>query len=354
MILDRYLLRQFAVMFVAALGMFAFVILLIDLFAHLVRYLTNEVPFIDILQMSLFYLPQALAYSLPISLIFATAYTLGDLYARNELTSIFAAGIPFRRFSLPLLIVGIAASFLGFFFQDVVVVPTMRIKNEMTRTALRQHVAEHHSDIVIIARGGLVIYSVDFFDHIGQTLNGISIVEQSEDGDFISLIRAPRASWNDDHWEFVNAIIYSWEDDFLRSRPLPRTEEFREHPEIFRRSAVRPDDLSALELRLLVDDLRAAGLPYFEAETGFHNRFSFAAVSFIVILLSLSMSGRFRRNVLLMSFASSLGCAFVFYAIEMVTLIMARQGQIPPVVGAWFPVVFFSGISVLLMGGAKT
>jgi len=354
MILDRYLLRQFAPIFIAGLGMFVFVLLMIDLFAHLVRYLNNEVPFGEIMRISLFFTPQAISFALPISLLFASAYTLGDLYARNELTSVYSSGIPFRRFSLPLLLLGLTASFFSFFFDDNVVIPTMRTKNELTRRALRQHVVEHNSDIVIRARGGELIYAVDFYDHIGQILNGISIVEQNAQGDFISLIRSPRATWTGYYWNFISPIIYFWDDGFLRAAPLPPTDEFREHPDIFRRSAVRPEELSASELRLLVHDLRNAGLPYAEAEADLHHRFSFASVSFIVMVLSLSMGGRFRKNIILMSLLASLGSAVVFYAIEMVTMLMARLGYIPTFMGAWFPVAVFVAISLLLLGSAKT
>ena len=110
MILDRYLMRQFFPIFSVAIAMFAFLLSLIDLFANLVRYLNYEVPIAQILKISLFYLPKSFSYALPISLLFAAAYTLGDLYARNELTSIFSSGIPFWRFSLSLVFIGLMAS----------------------------------------------------------------------------------------------------------------------------------------------------------------------------------------------------------------------------------------------------
>ena len=354
MTLDRYLLRQFAPIFVAAVGMFALVLTLIDLLANLVRFIQNEVPLLEILRISMYFLPQAVSFALPISLLFASAYTLGDLYARNELTSIFSSGIPFRRFSLPLLVIGISASLFTFFFDDLLVIPTRATKDELTRRALRQHVTEHNADIVIKARGGQLIYAVDFYDHIGQILNGVSIIEQNEHGDFVSLIRAPAAIWTGYYWNFVNPIIWYWDDDFLRAAPLPHTDEFREHPDAFRRSAVSPDELSVWELRHLVQDLRAAGLPYADAEASFHHRFSFSSVSLIVMALSISMGGRFRKNIILMSLLVSLGSAVVFYVIEMVTMMMARLGHIPPFAGAWFPVAFFVCVGFLLVGGAKT
>jgi lipopolysaccharide export system permease protein len=354
MILDRYLIRQFAPIFTVAVLMFMFVLSLIDLFANLVRYLNNEVPFSQIMQISLHYLPKSFSYALPISLLFAVAYTLGDLYARNELTSIFSAGIPFWRFSLPLVFIGIIASGFSFFFDDAIVVPTLKIKNELTRRALRQHVAESNSDIVIKAQGGQIIYSIDYYDPDSQVLNGISIVEQNAQGEFISLVRAHRATWTGEYWDLNNPIRYSWENGLLRTGPLLSADAYREHPDTFRRSAVRPEDLRAREGGLLVADLRAAGLPYLEALVNFYHRFSFATVSLIVTILSISMGGRFKKNILLMSLLASLSVAVVFYVIEMISMMMARLGYIPPLAGAWFPIAVFLVLGLLLLMRAKT
>ena len=354
MILDRYLVRQFLPIFIVASGMFVFVLSLIDLFAHLVRYLNNEVPFSQIMLISMYYLPKSFSYALPISLLFASAYTLGDLYARNELTSVFSAGIPFWRFSLPLIFIGLLASVFTFFFDDHIVIPTMKIKNEMSRRFLRQQVAQTNSDIVIKSRGGQLIYSVDFFDTSVPALHGLSIVEQDDRGDFISLIRAHRATWTGEYWDLVNPIVYYWDEGILRSGIPVSTDIYREHPDTFRRSAVRYDELKAMEGRMLVEDLRAAGLPYIEVLANFYHRFSFATVSLIVMILSISMGGRFRKNILLMSLLASLSAAVVFYVIEMITMMMARLGYIPPIVGAWFPVAVFIAIGLLLLAGAKT
>ena len=354
MILDRYLIRQFLPIFFVAIVMFAFLLLLIDLFANLVRYLNYEVPFAQILKISMYYVPKSLSYALPISLLFASAYTLGDLYARNELTSIFSSGIPFWRFSLPLVIIGVFASVFSFFFDDTVVIPTLRIKNELGRIALRQQTTENNSDIVIKAKQGQVIYSIDYYDYTAQILNGVIIVEQDSQGAFVSQIRAQRATWTGEYWNFINPILYYWEDGLLRSGPLPPTDAYREQPDTFRRHAVRHEDLPVREGKHLVDDLKAAGLPYIAAQSDYYHRYSFATVSLIVMILSISMGGRFRKNILLMSLLASLSAAVVFYVMEMMTMMMAKLGYIPTIIGAWFPVVVFIIIGLLLLKGAKT
>ncbi|MDR1059449.1 MAG: LptF/LptG family permease, partial [Treponema sp.] len=313
-----------------------------------------EVPLRDILRVSLYYLPKSFSYAQPIALLFAAAYTLGDLYGRNELTSVFSSGIPFWRFSLSLVFIGLLASVFSFFFEDTLVIPTLKMKNDLANTLLHQQRTENNSDIVIKARNGQLIYSVDYYDHGAMILNGISIIEEDEKGGFLSLVRASRADWREDHWELSNPIIYEWEEGLLRSRPMEETGEYREHPDTFRRNAVDVEDLPAREANLLVRDLKAAGLPFIDALAEYYHRFSFAAASFVVIVLSISMGGRFRKNILLMSLLASLVAAVIFYVMEMISMMMAKLGYIPPIVGAWFPIGVFTILGIFLLRSAKT
>ncbi|MCL2764154.1 MAG: LptF/LptG family permease [Treponema sp.] len=354
MVLDRYLLRQFIPIFFVAISMFVFIILLIDLFANIIRYLNNEVTVSTMLQITLHFIPKSISYALPISLLFAAAYTLGDLYAKNELTSVFSTGIPFWRFSLPLLIVGFLVSVLSFYLDDVIVIPTLKTKNDLSRRALKQHVTESNSDIVIKSKDGRLIYSIDYYDSQRQIINGVNIVKMDERGEFILQIRAPSAQWKEDHWEFRNAVIYQYERGILRVKNLPATLEYDEHPDIFRRSAVIYQELPAREAKLLVDDLRGAGLPFFHVQANYYHRYSFSATSFVVMILSVSMGGRFRKNILLMSLFTSLVCAVVYYIAEMLSMTLAGLNYIHPFIGAWFPVCIFIVIGVLMIRSAKT
>ena len=336
--------------------MFILLLLMIDLFTNLARYLNYEVAARDVLRVSLLYIPKSFSYALPVSLLFAAAYILGDLFSRNELTSIFAAGIPFWRFSVVLLVIGFAASVFSFFFDDIVVIPTLKMKNELASILLHQQRSQFQADIVVKAKSGQLIYAADYFDSSTQTMHGVSIIEMDEKGNLVYLIRASRAEWNDfdEFWIFVNPVIYEWDNGFLKYRNYEGSDKFREEPDTFRRNLVNVEELHFFDARMLVYDLKAAGLPYTNALADFHHRFSFATVSFVVIALSISMGGRFRKNIMLMSLLSSLVSAVVFYVIEMISMMMARLGYIHPFIGAWFPVFIFIVVGLLLLRTAKT
>jgi lipopolysaccharide export system permease protein len=86
----------------------------------------------------------------------------------------------------------------------------------------------------------------------------------------------------------------------------------------------------------------------------YYHRYSFSTVSLVVMILSISMGGRFKKNILLMSLLASLIAAVIFYVSEMISMMMARLGYIPPFMGAWFPVLVFIVLGILLLRNAKT
>jgi lipopolysaccharide export system permease protein len=354
MIIDRYIIRHFIPVFFVAAGLFVFLFLLIDLFMNMVPYLDNFAPMSQILLASVYYIPKSFTFALPIALLFAVAYTLGDLYARNELTVIITAGVPFWRLASSFMIIGFCMSVFAFLFEDNIVIPTYKIKNTMTRTMRHQQVQESNSDIVIKSQGGNRIYAVDFYDYEKRVLNGVSVIEKDSDGNFLSQIRAPSARWFEGHWVFSNPVIYSWQDGTIAVDALMPSDEYDEDPELFRRSAVNPAELSAKDAAELADDLKEAGLPYTGAQADVYHRYSFSTVSFIVIVVSVSLGGRFRKNILMMSLLVSILSAVSFYVVEMITMMLGRLGYISPFLGAWFPVFLFIVIGAVLVRYSKT
>lgn len=352
--LDRYLVKQFFPIFFAALSMFIMLVLLIDLFVHLVRFLSNGAGALDILKNSLYYIPKSLLYALPVSLLFASAYTLGDLYTKNELTTVLCSGVPFWRFCIPLFVIGAASSVFSFYFEDTVAIPALRSKNELTRTILQTQNQESSSDVVIRTEGGRLIYTADYYDWYTQSLNGVSIVEIDEEDIFVSLIRAQKAEWTGEYWSFINPVVYAFRDGFLRPGPLGDTERYNEDPETFRRSSIAAEDLNAKDAAMLIRDLKDAGLPFHQAQADYYHRFSFSAVSFVVVFLSVTLGGRFKKNILLMTLLASLGTAVVYYVVEMLSMMSAKSGLIPAVAGAWMPVLICSFGGFFMLRHSKT
>lgn len=354
MILHRYIIRQVIPIFFAALLFFVLLLSLIDLFANLWKYLSYEAPLSSIGMVVILYIPKCISYALPISLLFSIAYAFGELYSKNELTIIFTSGIPLWNAAFPVILLGLCLSIISFFFDDMIVLPTLKAKKSLSRTLLHQQNTGSNSDVVVKTEEGRLVYVVDFYNDEEQSLNGLTIIERNAAGELLSIIRSRKALWDGTEWSLENPLMYHWDGDTFIASILPEAMHFMEKPGTFRRSAIDVEELSAAQAALYIQDLKRAGLPIVSALTDLYKRYAFAVTPFIVILLSLSLGGFFKKNVLLMSLLSSLVSAVIYYVAQMISTMLAKLSYIPPLAGAWAPVFIFIVIGIIMIRFART
>ncbi len=368
-LLTRLLFRNFLPTFFAALTLFVLVIELVDLFSNLVRYLNLEVPVASIIHVQLLYLPRALGYAVPIALLFATGFTLGTLYSNNELIAVFGAGVPIWRFTAPLIVAGFILSVATFFFQEYIIIDTYRQKNELSRELLNITRSFSNTNVTARSPSGRLIYSAEYYNDSNQELSRVLVVERDSQGRFVQRIDAAYGRWDGSHWTwhdgtryFLDSTETEAEEDAEPQRTPIVSEPFSTlpgarfsiRPRSFQRNARDVDEMRFDEAREWVMGLRDAGQPYRQALTDYYSRYSFSLTPFIVVFLSSALGGRFRRNVLLMSLLISLVAAVVYYVTGMVSGILAGNGVIPPIAGAWTGVVLFTAVGVVLFRTAKT
>ena len=310
----------------------------------------------DILRVMVLYIPKTLSFSLPLSILFAVSYTLSDLYAKNELTAIFASGVSLFHFTLPLLLLSLFLSLGLFVFEDRIVVPTYAKKNELQDSLLNKTQSLNNDRIVIITKQGEIVYKADYYNDSQQRLSGLFVIFRDENMELRKILRCNNAVWQETYWECSNAMEYVVEGDFMNSFPV--TQEtmhlLTEPPETFRNNTIDVETVSVTEAKSYIARLRRAGLPVAEATSQYYKKFSFPFIVFIVVFLSIGLSGKTRKNVLLISLVLCIMAAVLFYVSQMVTMLLARFGYVSPFVGAWFPVILFIVLSIVLLKFART
>lgn len=354
-LLQRYLVEQFIPVFLVALLFFVLLLELGDLFANLWKYLSNGVPLSGMLRIMYLYAPKCVSFSMPMSILFASSYTMGNLYARNELTAIFASGFSLYALVVPLLVAGFFLSFGMFFFEDRVVIHSMHEKTTLNRLLLKQEESLSNTNIVVLSESGAVVYTADYYLDNEKKLFSFLAVTRNGEGKLLSVIQAPVAAWNGTRWIPENPVVYSFAEDggVLLARNTDR-EVFSEPPETFRRNTTSVDELSSVDAKVFIESMRKAGLPYNEQLSNYYRRFSFPFTIFIVLFFSISLGGRFRKNIMLMSLLLSLSIAVLYYVLQMVTALFAKWEYISPLAGAWFPVILFIFASSLILRYART
>ncbi len=319
-------------------------------------YISNEAEPALIAKILLYYIPKSLWYSIPISILFAIAYMLSDFYAKNELLAVFASGISLFRFTFPLIIIGIMMSFAMFFLDDRLVTKTYAEKIRLQESALHKEKNYNNTDVVVLSEGGKIVYKAEFFDSKNNLLFSLFVLYRGNGKDFDGLLYADTAEWQYDHWNIGKSTFYKKENGRYTAGDPDYDHLFRltEPPESFRNNVVNVEEVNAAEAKSYIQRLEKSGLPSSDAKAEYYKKFSFPMVVLVVVLLAVALSGKTRKNVLLVSLGLCISSVVLFYVMQMVTMLMARFGTLPPVFGGWFPVVFFIFLSIGLLRYTKT
>lgn len=353
-----YLFKRFMPIFIGALGFFSLVLVLVDLLMNLWKYIQNESPLMAVLTVMLLYLPKTLWYAVPLGILFAVSYTLSDLYANNELVALFASGVSLVRFTAPLLIFSALMSFALFFFEDNVVVPTLAKKKQLQDQLLDAKKSLDNERVVVLSNDSMLIYKASMFDDTRKRLLRLYLVFRHPDKTLRAIIYTDLATFNEEDkiWHLQFPVQWTFHDGTLtkESADPELLKTLTEPAETFRNNSISIEEVNTRDARAYIRHLKRTGLPYNEEESVYYKKFSFPCIVFIVVFLSIGLSGKSRKNVLLISLSLSISAAVLFYVMQMITMLMAKFYVLTPFLGAWFPVFFFVILALLLLKYART
>lgn len=115
-LLDRYIFRQVLGSCLAAVGLFAFVLMLGNAIRDLLGYvLADQLTAATFARLVLLLIPFTVSYALPMGMLTGVLLTLGRLSADSEITAMRAAGISLARLARPVLILGALGFALGLY-----------------------------------------------------------------------------------------------------------------------------------------------------------------------------------------------------------------------------------------------
>ena len=347
-------------MFGIAVLFFVLIIELADISPQLYRYVSSGVGPDVVVRIILLYLPTCIVYAVPLALLFSVAYTLGSYYARNELVAMFGAGVSLRRLIAPIAGAGCVLSVGLFLFDDAVAIDTLRMKNQLHRTALGIQLRLDNFDVTVTSATGRVVYHAARYDDEAAELTDVVVVERDDDGGMVRRIDAERARWEGDRWQFHNLRLFRWQD--LGQGAVMVEEQMAslsvaglgDGPETFRRGNREVSEMRYLDAMAWVDTLRRAGRDHRAPLTEAYGKIGFAVTPLAVSLIAATVGGLLRRNIMLMSLLLSLGIAVVFYVLRLAGGILAENGVVSPEVGAFAAVLLFLLTGLLLLQMART
>lgn len=356
--LTGYILKKIFPIFIGSALFFALILNLVDLFMNISVYLQNNAPVGEILQVMWLYIPKTFWYGIPIAYLFSVAYSLSELYAKNEMEAIFASGVSLFRFTAPVLILSVFISVGLFFFENSIVVPSLEKKVALQNKLMDKTEISDNENIIVLSENSKIVYKAKRYNDSQKQLIDLYIVFRNDDKSINSIIFASSAEWNEDskNWKLNYPVEYDYINGemIFTSIASSKIERLSESYEIFRRRNVDIESVNTRDAKIYIDHLRKAGLPYQEQLSIYYKKYAFPLIVFIAGFLAIGLTGKTKKNVLLISLASSISAVVLFYVFQMITMIFAKFGIISPFMGAWVPDIVFTIISIVLLKFART
>lgn len=192
-----YIFKKIMPLFIGTVIFFSLVLNLVDLFMNVATYLQNESSWKSIFKVMMLYTPKTLWYAVPVGLLFATSYSLSDMYAHNELEALFASGVSLLHFTMPLLVLAFGLSIGLFVFENKCVVNTYDQKVKLQNELLSKTVSENNNNVVVISDNGKVVYKAKKYTESQKKLTSVYIIFRDDNKNLEAVVYAISAAWNE-------------------------------------------------------------------------------------------------------------------------------------------------------------
>jgi lipopolysaccharide export system permease protein len=272
--------------------------------------------------------------------------------------AMFGSGVSLRRLVLPLVALGALLSAALFLFENEVAIHTLRMKNQLYRTALDIRIRLDDANVAVATPDRRTITHADFYDDERVELSRVLLLERAAGGRVTARIDAERARWDGSRWILEHVRRFTWDDDGhgINQERFDRYPDpgLLDEPDVFRREQRDVNEMQYRHALEWVQAVRAAGGEYRAALARTYGKISFAFTPLLVTIIAAAVGGLLRKNVLLLSVLAALGLAVVFFVLRMVGETLARVGVVSPPVGAFAGVALFLAVGLVLLQAART
>lgn len=355
-IIDRYVIRQVLMPFVIGLLVFTFLMMLRPLQDYGEKLVSNGAPALTIAYLLALLTPQALALTIPMSLLLGLLVGFGRLSADREFVAMQACGVSLKRLLTPVAFVSLlslaATAYVWFFgyplanqkFRDI----TFNLIAARAEGNVRPRV--FYRDFP-----NLMVY-VREVPPTGEGWNGVFMADTRSGQETTFLARHGRIVINREK-KTVDVAL----DDVVR-HSLDGKGNFE--PGTFERwilsmdpGAVFPapsqitrgtNELTVFDLVAAAAEKEGTNLSSHNEWVAIHQKFAIPFACLIFGVIGLALGATHRRDGALGSFVLGLVVVFAYYIPMFLGPQLAKSGKVPPWFAAWLPNVVLGALAAAM------
>ncbi len=364
-VVNRYVSRQFLILFCYGIALASVVVIVGDLMTTLERYIRLKPGLRLILMHFVYRTPPFVYQGLHLVMLMSTILLFVGLSRSNELTALKACGVSLYRASLPVFGLALLISMTSLGFQEYVMPWMNRRAVEIDEAKIkRRTMPELRKRTEIWYRGredGAAesrIYHIGLLDPGSQQMNNVTILSLGSDFTIRRRWDARDMRWMDsaEAWRLATGVRREF-----RSGQPDRAETFREQtvklPERYQDFAQvprAPDVMSYRELKEYINRLQDAGHNVAKYIVDLQSKIAFPLANPIMVLVGIPFALQSPRGGRIIGIALCLTLGLAYFIVHSAAVALARTEILPPLVAAWSANALFATLGLYLYLRART
>jgi len=365
--LDRYVLREWAKVFLVVMIGFPVLVIVIDFTDKLDRYLGRGMSKGTVALAYLFAVPEIMFLVLPAAVLFATVFIVGSLGRHSEITAAKASGVSFHRLVRPLYVIAVAAFLGGVLLGEVTPVSSSRKEELLGEKQIRSTSSRYN--FVYRADGGWV-YAIAALQIATRTMTDLILEREGTGVDYPTMvIAAQRALYETagakrgtrrggGHWSLQRGTLryllgpeqeLAFSFDVLRTRAT-----LQETPQGLLAEPTPPDAMRYAELGRYIDALARSGSDTRKLAVERALKIAIPFICIVVALFGAPLAVSTPSSGPAWGVGVSLATTFVALLMFQLAKAVGAGGVLPPMLAAWFPNLLFGTGAAWLLKRTRT
>ena len=357
-ILDKYVVREFLVIFALVLAGFVTLILVFTVFDLLKDILSHDIGWYTVSEYLINLTPSMLYQITPLAVLIAVLVTFGVLNRNSEIIAMKACGVSLYRLVIPIVSIAAVLSVSLFLF-DQYYLPQANRRQE----ALRNIIKGKPAQTVLRPEQNWIfgqphpgepdrIFYYQFFDPERNEFANLSLFEFNPSTFALSRrIFAARAVWDAETgtWRFLNG----WQRDIAGAnvqeyRQFQETSfpEIHEDPGYFKKEKLQSQEMNFGQLDRYIGDLRQSGFDTMRLRVELWHKIAYPLMTVIVAVLAIPFALSMGRRSSLTGVAVAIAVTLVYIVFNDLFEGLGNVNYLPAALAAWSADVFFG-----LVGG---
>jgi LPS export ABC transporter permease LptF/LPS export ABC transporter permease LptG len=354
--IDRYVIRQVLMPFCMGVLVFTFVFIIRALIEYVEPLVARGVSTPVLVRVLATLIPQALALSIPMSLLLGLLVAFGRLSADREFVAMQACGVSLKRLLYPVGLCSVLGCAVTAYVMLVAVPNSNQTFRELTFSIITARAeGEVKPRVFFTDFPGLTLYARDV-PTSGGGWNGVFIADSRPNWpQAVYVARRGRVAL-DRRARTVELVL---EDG---SRHTSNGDEYQISPSEELRLRIDPStvfpsegplkglaEMTIAELRKGIIENEAAGISTHNERMAIHRKFAIPVACLVFGVIGLALGATNRRDGALGSFGLGLVVVFAYYIPLYLFPAMTKGGYLTPWLAIWLPNILLGFIAILLL-----